>query len=359
MCLDAPDNSGINRAAEMSAELGNRALDWYMQQYEAQAPLRQAAADRAGLVSDAQLEAMRTATDQARRADAYQDRVFRPVEERIASDALGYDTEARREQAAGRAVTDVASQFANQRAALTQQLARTGFSPLSGRAIALQSQMAGDEALAKAAAAAAARDKVETVGRAMRADAANLGRGIASSQATQAGLALSSGNSSVNNAQVPVGLAQQGTQLVGQGFQTAMQGQNTAGNLYSQAAQLSQTNDAGLFGALGQVGGAAIMTYSDEEMKEGIKPAKGEIALKAVRKMPVKQWRYRKDSAANDGGEEHVGPMAQSVRAALGDRAAPGGKQVDLISLAGTALAAVKELDDRVISLERRIKLAA
>jgi hypothetical protein len=59
------------------------------------------------------------------------------------------------------------------------------------------------EAAAKAAAGNTARTNTETVGSAKMMDAAGIGRGVISNQATQAQIGLNSGNSSVNNANAP------------------------------------------------------------------------------------------------------------------------------------------------------------
>jgi hypothetical protein len=64
--------------------------------------------------------------------------------------------------------------------------------------------------------------------------------------------------------------------------------------------------------------------------------------------MPVKKWRYKPTSEAADGGQEHVGPMAQDVHAQLGHDGAPGGTNIDLVSMNGTTLAAVRALDKKV-----------
>ncbi|MGE4243996.1 tail fiber domain-containing protein [Ramlibacter sp.] len=353
MCSDAPDTSGVNAAALRSAELGEKALSWWQDAEMAQRPLREAAAARAGQVSDAQLRAMDTSTaialEQSERAKR-----FHPVEDAILKDAMGAGGEAEQEAAAGRAVNDVSLAFGNQRGTVDRNLRRSGLGVSDTDRAMVEGEMGAAEALATAGAATRARQGVITLADAKKKDAAAMGRGMMGTQATQAGIALNQGNSSVANAQLPVSLAAQGAQVGAQGFQTALTAQGQAGNLYGQAAKLGQEDDSGLWGAVGGLAGKALFATSDEKQKEDVSDADGEVALRAVRKMPVKQWKYRKDSPAADGGKEHVGPMAQAVQATLGDRAAPEGKAVDVITLAGTALAAVKELDQKVTTLAKR-----
>lgn len=71
-----------------------------------------------------------------------------------------------------------------------------------------------------------------------------------------------------------------------------------------------------------------------------------------MRKIPIESWKYKQGSAADDGGQTHTGPMAQNVRKGLGDVAAPGGKKIDLISMNGHTIGAIKELDKRLLTLE-------
>jgi hypothetical protein len=88
---------------------------------------------------------------------------------------------------------------------------------------------------------------------------------------------------------------------------------------------------------------------SDKNAKKNIKPQSGKASLAAMRKMPVSKWDYKKGKG--DGGS-HVGPMAQDVRKGLGDATAPGGKVIDMISMAGHTLSAIKEIDKRLMTLE-------
>ena len=58
----------------------------------------------------------------------------------------------------------------------------------------------------------------------------------------------------------------------------------------------------------------------------------------------------------SDGGK-HVGPYAEDVQREFGDKAAPGGKKIDLISMNGIALAVGKHNANRLDRIERKIGL--
>lgn len=361
MCADAPDTSGMNAAAKANAEISKEALAFYKQTYAEQAPQREAAAKIAMDVANQQLESSKQNTAISNDYWNYQKDTFRPLEEGIVADAQTYDTAARRESAASEAVADVGMQAEAARQAQTRQQQRMGVNPSSGKALALQSQMGMAEALGKAGAANTARDKIELQGYARKMDAANLGRGLASSQATSAGVALNAGNSAVGNAGTPLTQAQQGASMMGQGFNTAIQGNNSAGQLYGQAAQLS-SQDSGLMSALGGVAGqfagssagsAALVALSDETKKKDIKPVDDEQALAAVKDTPVSSWKYK--DGQGDGGA-HVGPMAQHVQKNMGDKVAPGGKMVDLVSLNGVNMAATAALARKVEKLTKKVE---
>ena len=355
MCADSPDYSGMNRAAESNAALSKEALDFYRQVYAEQKPAREAAAKVAMDVANQQLESSRQNTAISNDYWNYQKNTFRPLEEGIVADAQTYDTTARRDAAASEAVADVGMQAELARQAQTRQQQRMGVNPASGKALALQSQIGMAEAAAKAGAANSARDKVELQGYARKMDAANLGRGLASSQATSAGVALNAGNSAVGNAGVPLTQANQAAATMGQGFNTAIQGNNSAGQLYGQAAQIESQANSGLMGDLATIGMSAAKLWgtSDKNKKKDIKPVSDEKALEAVKKTPVSRWKYK--DGEGDGGT-HVGPMAQHVNKNMGEQAAPGGKMVDLISLNGMNMAATAALARKVDKLAKKVE---
>lgn len=259
MCSDSPDYSGMNRAAEANAAIAKEALDFYKQEYEDTRPQREATQARANEVSDAQLLAQQQQNEITKDYADYQKNTFRPLEQKMVDAAQLFDTAQRRDQAAAEAVADVELAQGANMAALNRNVARSGGTMSGNQAMAL----AGDAALAgtkmRAGAANTARRNVETLGYARMADAANLGRNLASNQATSAGVALQQGNSAVGNSTTANATGMSGAGLMGQGFSTAIQGNQSAGSLYGQAAQGQATSSAGAASGMGAaIGGIAM-----------------------------------------------------------------------------------------------------
>jgi hypothetical protein len=360
-CSDSPNYDGINKAAEANADIAREALQWYRDAYKDQAPAREAASARAAAVSDSQMRAMDTQTRLAQEADDYNKGTFRPLERKLVAESQQFDTEAQREELAGKALGDVRQSFAAARDIGIRDLTRRGVNPNDGNYGSVAKQLALGEAAAGAGAATKAREDAITLGRALKMDAVSLGRGLPSQQATATSLALNAGNSSANNAQTPLQIAQNATNQAGQGYNTAIQGNNSAGNLYGSVARMQGSEDDAMWGAIGNVAGKATSAFimSDKNQKTGRKRMSGEEAITLARKMPVDKWKYKDGSPAADGGREHVGPMAQDAHAAGGDGLAPGGKMLHVgdgdPDMVGITLAAVKNVDKRLARLEKRV----
>lgn len=374
-----PDTSGINDAARQNAGISQEALDFYKQQYADQAPARQQATDLALKVANQQL-ASSTQNDALSKDYAdYSKSTFRPVEQAIVSDAQGYDTPQREQAAADAAVSDINQGVSAQRAATARDLARSGVSPDSAKMQSIQD--AGDIGAAKAAAGAAytARENVKTQGHARMMDAASLGRNLAANQATSAGVAINAGNSSVGNSQVPLNISSAATAQMGQGFNTAIQGNASAGSLYGTAGQLdlgkrgqdlnftsSLINGSSKSSDGTSASGSGMMSFpmSDRNVKKDISSVDTAKTLDQIDKTPVKNWKYDPDKGGpDDGGQARMGPMAQDVKAQMGAKAAPGGKVLDLVTMNGALMAGIQQLskqskktDARLAQLEARMK---
>lgn len=356
MCSSAPDTSAQNAIAANQVAMSQEQLAWAKQLYGETAPDRAAATQRAAAVSDAALDSMQTQTSIAKDYQDYNTSTFRPVEQRIVGDAMAYDTPERREAEAAKARAGVGIQLSNARASSNRDLERSGVAPGSGKQLSLSSALDLGGAKAMAGADSAARKQVETVGAAKLADAANMGRGLASNQATAAGLALSSGQASTGAATTGLNTATSGSTIMNQGYAGAMAGLNSAASIYGQIANEQAGSDSGLFGALGQIGGAAISKYSDKNIKHDREKVSGKISLAQVEALPSNEsWRYDKGSVADDGEQLHQGHMAQDVNRVMGDDAAPGGKVINLERMASVGLAAIKEVSKKQVRLEKRV----
>ena len=255
---------------------------------------------------------------------------FQPLENQFAMDAQAANDprnlEANADARASEAVGDVRQQFALQRGADDRRLRSMGVRPDSGRDAALSSSRGSAEALAAAGASNIGRRNATATAEGMRANAINLGKGMAVNPGTSMGLS--------NNA------AQSG-------FGGAMSGYGQqAGILKSDfdARTTAWEGSNAMMGGLGQAAGMVI-GMSSKTYKEDMKPAKD--SLGAIRKMPVGDWKY-KDGIA-DGGR-HVGPYAEDFAKATGKG---DGKSIDMMSMMGVTLGALQELDKKVGKMEK------
>lgn len=184
-------------------------------------------------VANSQIGLMDQARDFASRDRARWERTFIPLQDRFIEDAESFNTEARREMEAGRAMVDVQRQAEAQRANADARLSSMGLDPSQFRSASIANMLGAQTAAAGALQGNNARRAVEDKGRALRADAINLGMGLPA-QATQA-IGVSSGAGSA-----AVGAA-------GAAGQQQLAGIGTAAGLSSGAANLRS-------GALGQMG---------------------------------------------------------------------------------------------------------
>lgn len=383
----APDMSAQNIAAQsqsdtakVQAQLGQDQLAWAKQIYGDTAPDRAQAIADTHNVTQAQLQSMAQQNGIAADYDNYNKSVFRPLEQGIVSDAANYDTTARRQQAAGDAMSDVATQFDNQAQQDARSAAASGVDPSSGNFAATRAMTGVNEAASKAAAGTTAIRNVEAIGTARKMDAASLGRNLPSNQATSAQIALSAGSGAAQSAQGIGAINAQGQQILNSGYggaQNALAGAQNGyagagriyGNMADQRINVDKANAASMQGigsAIGSFAGSNAGSnmiagwLSDENEKTDIKSTSPDKALKAIEDTPVKSWAYKKGSVADDGGQTHTGAMAQDMQANMGNDVAPGGKMLDPISLHGVTMNAIKALSHKVnkLAAQRGIPMA-
>ena len=261
---DAPDTSGMNEQARRSAALADRSFEWFTQEYERTRGQRDASTALADQVAQAQLVNLNLNSNLSRDLADYQRTTFRPVEQRLAAEAMSYDTPERREQAAGQAAADVNAAADANRAATMRAIMRRGGSVSGARMASMTDQNDIGMARASATAQNTARRNVETQGWARMSDVANLGRNIASNQATSANVASQAGAGAVQAAQAGTAINASGAQMMGAGFSTALQGTQQAGNLYGGIANIqsgAQAQQGQNLAGIGQVAAMAAMYF--------------------------------------------------------------------------------------------------
>ncbi len=134
-------------------------------------------------------------TDRRRFEELYQ-----PLEEDLIEEFQSYDSPERQDLERGRAIADVSTSFDAARRNALQRLEGFGVDPSQTRNAALDLETRVQQAAATAGAASTATRNVEDKGRALRAEALNIGRGYPSNVAGSYAQSLQAGNSQLNNA---------------------------------------------------------------------------------------------------------------------------------------------------------------
>lgn len=246
---------------------------------------------------------------------------FQPIEDKLASDAMGWDSDARLASEAAKAKADVVGNAASQRAASQRSMASMGIDPRSGRYAGVERATDLQTALASAGAQNAARDTVRMQAQDMRNNAANIGQRVNANANTATGLGMQAAQSGhtarntgmntamqaknlglaaagVGNSSAQLGLGNQGAgyagintglsagsaannslaganqqwannnAIMGQGFGGAMQGYagqaSTLNQSWSNQIAQQQANNAsagGLMSGIGSIAGAGITAY--------------------------------------------------------------------------------------------------
>lgn len=270
-----PDYTPLAQASEEAArnayQLGKDQLAWAKTQYASDRQL----ADK--VINSALVR--QSLNDQA----ALDDRqrytgIYQPLEDQAAREAQDYSSPERQRYEMGRAEASVSQQFDAQRKTAAANLEAYGVDPSSTRFAALDSNSRIQQAAAQAGAANQARGQTEAVGRALRSEAINVGRGYPGQVAGTYGTALQSGNSAINTG---LGTTASGAQTMGtapQYFQQQGANLNTWGNTLhmgyqDQLGQFNANQQAssglgtlagGLLGAAGNAGGfGALFGFSE------------------------------------------------------------------------------------------------
>lgn len=238
----APDaDPQVGEAAKMQAQTGADWLDFAKSQFAEAQPRQDKLDAMTSQVTTQQLADMRKASA---RSDTEWDRynnLFKPVENRMVSDALNYDTPEAQAAAAATAKADVMSNAGQAQQQNQRQMASMGISPTSGRFAGVDRSNDLSTALASAGAQNGAREQVKATGMALREGVANFGKGATSTAAQQVGLSTNSGNSAAGNQLGAESNFRANGQIMAQGFQGAQQGYsgqaNTLLNQQSQAMQ--------------------------------------------------------------------------------------------------------------------------
>lgn len=341
----------IGQAALKQAQLGEEWLGFAREQFEIGNERQKKFDAITGEVGAEQLEMMRRANDWSVSDRQRYEEQFRPIEDRMVQDAQTYDSPERQAALAAEAKADVMSNAQQAREQTQRQMASMGLDPRSGRFQGIDRASEIQTGLAAAGAQNRARSQVRREGRALRADVANMGRGLPSQAAAGAGLGLSAGGAAVNTNQASNANFYANQGIMGQGYGGAMQGQaGMASGLNQQYQNEMQTWNAqnqasgALWQGVGQLGmsAATLAMMSSKKAKQNKKPVKKGKALAAVKGLDVESWDYK--PGMGDGGS-HIGPYAEDFKRETGKG---DGKTINVVDALGVTMKAIQDLDDKV-----------
>ena len=259
--------------------------------------------------------------------------VFEPLQDAYIEEAGQGPDYSKVDASVRRAGADATRQFSMAQGQEERRLAAAGVNPASGRSTEATRRSELTEALGTAGAKNTTRiaetARAEAESDAMKANAINMGSGLAVNPATSLGMANGAMSSGANGAMR--GYGQQGNLL------------NTQYNQQLRAWEADQAQSSSLWGGIGSIAGLGISMMSSKDVKENKRPARG--VLDALKKMPVEEWDYKEGVA--DGGR-HVGPYAEDFHAATGRG---DGKSIPMQDAIGLTMGAVQELSDKVDKL--------
>lgn len=281
----APDpDPQIGQAALAEAQLGREWLALSKEQFEISEKRQTETDAMAQKVSASQLAAQEQASQWATEDRDRYKTVFQPREEAYASnadkwysEAEAWDSPTRQAQVAAEAKADVMTNASQQRAAGQRNMAAMGVNPNSGRFAGVDRSADLQTSLAAAGAQNTARNNVRSQGMALRAqgmglqaDSINIGRGLAGSAQTSAGLGVTAGSAALGSNMAAHSQWMGNNQIMAQGYQGAMNGyqaqgsilngqQSNANSAWAAGQQASAQNAAGTASAVGSVAGVGLM----------------------------------------------------------------------------------------------------
>lgn len=267
----APDPA-IGQSALANIELGKDWLDFAKEQF-AEGNKRQDVTDAlTSQVVNQQLQTQDEANAWAREDRTRTKETFQPVEDAFIKTAQEYDTPEKQAEAAAAAKADVMASTATQQQASQRQMASMGIDPTSGRYAGITRAQDTNTALAGADAQNKARQIIRDKGLALKADAINMGKGLASSTAAAYGIGTNSGNSAVGNNATANQQFNQNGQIMTQGMSGAIGANSSAGSImnglygnqlsaWSAQQQAKATGAAGVGQLVGSLAGAGAVAF--------------------------------------------------------------------------------------------------
>lgn len=264
-CSDPPPAPDLGPTAEASEEIARLQAQTASEQLTWAREQDTMNRETLNRVLDVQLPAMEDSAANARQDRERYETLFQPLEENLINEFQNFDSPERRMAEKGKAIADVTSTFDASRRNALQRLESYGVDPSQTRNAALDVGVRTQQAAAQAAAATSAGQRVGDVGRSLRAEAINIGRGMPSQVAGAYGTALQAGQGAVGGSAsttaAGAGAANSSLGFSGQ----ALQGYNQSAGIQSQGYQnqmqgfqATQDQRAGYMNAAAGIAGMAV-----------------------------------------------------------------------------------------------------
>lgn len=267
---------------------------------------------------------------------------YAPLEDQLIAKRERYGSQPYQQEQINAAKQDVSSAFSKTRAAATNRLASMGVNPNDPRALAMNRDLTGQEALATAGAGTKARRDVEAQDFNSLAAVSQFGN-AKMDQALKAG--ATGGNLYMQGQDLNARQLMQGRELDWKNFWGWRDAQNQSDR---NAQNDSASGYAGIGQIIGGIGSIALpFMLSSREAKTDKRPYRG--GRDAIRALPIEEWRY-KDGMGDE--QEHIGTYAEDFADVTGKG---DGKVIPVVDAIGVTMAAVKEIDKAVRRLERRL----
>lgn len=258
----------IGQAALKEAQLG---YDWlkFAQDQFAVSNERQKTTDAlSNQVAQQQLASSQQASQWATEDRNRWTNTYKPVEDAYINEASNYGSQENQDKQASEAKATVLSNVSAQNQANNRAMASMGVNPNSGRFQATNNSSAINTALSAANAENTTRQNVRDKGLAMKADVANMGKGLASQAASNSALGVSAGSSSLGSNLASNSSWNTGNQIMAQGYHGAMSGYGNQANILNNqySNQLSAWNAqqqaySSSMSGLGSMAGMGMIAY--------------------------------------------------------------------------------------------------
>lgn len=263
----SPDPA-IGQAALKEAQLGEEWLNFSKEQFAISNDRQKEQDKLANEVTKNQLDAAKQAQGWATQDRERYQNTYVPLENDFIDKANNWDSAERQATLASEAKADVLTNASQQRGATQRQMAGMGVSPTSGRYAGVDRAQESATALAAAGAENNARNTVRNQAVDMKANAINMGKGMAVNPATSLGLGVNSGSAAYGTTAANNQQSAGNTAIVGQGIQGAMNGYNSQAGILNQqyqgqlsAWQANQQAAGGLFSGLGSLAGMGMVAF--------------------------------------------------------------------------------------------------